>query len=270
MFLVAATAGVALSADVASGRPILGARWGLLVRLAVWGLAWVVAAWSACRLPKRVALAAVIAAAVALRLAALAGPPTTSDDLYRYAWDGRVQHAGIDPYASPPASPALVRLHDPWLWPDATGCSALHRPAGCTRINRPTVRTIYPPVAEAWFAALGGLGGRHKTWQVAGLVVDMATIGLLYAAIRRRGGDVRMVAWYALSPIPVLELVNNAHVDGLAIALAVAAFLVLAGRRVDAETGDGAGAGAVWRDVAFGALIGAAALVKVYPALLLL
>src|SRR6202035_2198863 len=102
--------------------------------------------------PRRFAVAAIVAAGVALRIAALAGPPTTSDDLYRYSWDGRVQAAGIDPYASPPTSAALVRLRDPWLWPDAAGCAALHRPDGCTRINRPGQRTVYPPLAEAWFA----------------------------------------------------------------------------------------------------------------------
>ena len=34
----------------------------------------------------------------------------TSDDLYRYAWDGRVQAHGVDPYASPPLEPALARF----------------------------------------------------------------------------------------------------------------------------------------------------------------
>ena len=259
VFAVAATIGVALSVDVASGRPILGSRWGLLVRLGLWAAAWIVAAWCALRLPRRIALVVIVVAAAALRLGALAGPPSTSDDLYRYAWDGRVQQAGVDPYDHPPSSPALAHLRDAWLWPDPAGCRALHRDPGCTRINRPTVRTIYPPAAEAWFTLLGGIGAKHKTWQVAGLVVDMATIGGLVVLLRRRGGDERLVAWYALSPIPVLEFVNNAHVDGLAVGLAVAAFAVWYGRgRVR------------WRDIAFGLLIGGAALVKVYPAVLLL
>ncbi|MBI3021416.1 MAG: hypothetical protein HYY59_05415, partial [Candidatus Omnitrophica bacterium] len=49
-----------------------------------------------------VALVAVLA-----RLFALGMTPTLSNDLYRYRWDGRVQLAGIDPYAYPPNDPAL-------------------------------------------------------------------------------------------------------------------------------------------------------------------
>ncbi len=260
-FAGASLAGVALSAAVASGRPILASRWGLLAELTAWGVAWAVAVAAALRLPRRVALAAIAAAGIALRLAALAGPPTTSDDLYRYSWDGRVQAAGIDPYADAPASAALAGLRDSWLWPDPAGCAALHRPVGCTRINRPGQRTIYPPVAQAWFAGVfrvAGIGARHKAWQVAGFVTELGVLALLPVALRRWGRDPRWTAMYALSPAPVLEVVNNGHVDGLAVVGIVAALIVAAGSPS-------------WRrDVVIGLLIGAAAMVKLYPAVLVL
>ena len=293
VFVVAASVGVGLSGLIAWGHPILAARWSMLWSLAAWAVAWVVAAVVAGSLPRRISLGLVLLAAVALRVAALAGPPTTSDDLYRYAWDGRVQAAGMDPYANPPSAPAVARLRQPWLWPDAAGCAGLHRPAGCTRINRPDARTIYPPVAEAWFASvyrLSGISAKHKAWQVAGLVADLAAVACILVALRRRGGDVRRLAWYALCPAPVFEFVNNAHVDGLAVALAVGAVLVLspprAARRLPRRLSgrfSGRFSGhftrrlprrLLWseaaRDVAFGTLVGAAALVKLYPALLLL
>src|SRR5579864_1538501 len=264
MVLAAASAsGVALSVVVASGRPILASRWSLLWWLTAWSVAWLVAVVAAFHLPARVAVPAVLVVGVLLRLAALAGPPTTSDDLYRYSWDGRVQAAGIDPYAQPPVSPVLVRLREPWLWPDASGCAAIHRPAGCTRINRPGQRTIYPPVAEAWFAAVyrvAGIGARAKAWQVAGLLTELGVLGLLPVTLRRWGRDPRWAALYAMSPVPVLEVVNNGHVDGLAVLCAVAALAVLAG-------GDRHPA---VRDVLAGLLIGAAALVKLYPGVLLI
>lgn len=254
-FAVAAVAGVALSAAIASGGPILAARGAILVRLALWCGAWVVAVVCAFRLPTRVALGAVLAAAVALRLAALAGPPTLSDDLYRYAWDGRVQHAGVDPYRYRPTSSHLASLQEDWLWPDAVGCAELRRNPGCTRINRPTAPTIYPPVAQAWFAAVYGVAGidaHHKAWQVAGLLGDVALVALLPLALRAWGRDQRWTALYALSPFPVVEIVNNGHVDGLAALFLVAALLVAARRRPG------------WA----GVLVGAAALVKLYPVLL--
>jgi len=267
VFVAAAVAGVALSANVASGRPILASRWSLLGELGLWGVAWLIAVAAAFRLPRRAALLLILGAGLAVRLAGLAGPPATSDDLYRYSWDGRVQAAGLDPYAQAPDSGQLVRLRESWLWPDAAGCATLDRGAGCTRINRPSDRTIYPPVAEAWFAAayrVGGIGSRHKLWQVAGLLTELATLGLLPIALRRFGGDVRWTALYALCPAPVLEIVNNGHVDGLGVVFTVAALLVLAPPPTSvARLPDWA------RDVLAGLLLGAAALVKLYPALVL-
>ena len=256
-FVAAGVAGIALSWTVASDGDILAVRWTLLARLAMWSAAWVVGVACALRLPKRVALAAVFAIAVALRVAALGGPPRLSDDLYRYAWDGRVQAEGIDPYRYRPTSSQLRSLREPWLWPDAAGCAELGRPPKCSRINRATVRTIYPPLAQAWFAAVyraSGVGAEHKAWQVAGLVGEVVLVGLLPFALRAWKQDERWTALYALSPFPVVEVVNNGHVDGLAALFLVAAMLALGRRRPG------------WA----GALIGAATLVKLYPALLLL
>jgi hypothetical protein len=87
---------------------------------------------------------------------------------------------------------------------------------------------------------------------VAGLLTDVGVVALLGTALRRRGRDPRWVALYALCPAPVLEIVNNGHVDGLAILLSLAALVAVADRR----------------HTAAGALIGLAALVKLYPALL--
>ncbi|MGH9264490.1 MAG: glycosyltransferase 87 family protein [Acidimicrobiales bacterium] len=253
----AAVAGVGLSLAVATGEPIGDARWALLARLAVWAVAWGAGVVCAFRLPKRVAVPAVFAVAVALRLAALAGQPVLSDDLYRYAWDGRVQASGTDPYLHPPDSPELTGLREEWLWPDAEGCAGLQREEGCTRINRPSVRTIYPPVAQGWFAAVyrvAGVDVHHKAWQAAGLLTDLALIGLLPAVLRAWRRDERWTVLYALSPVPVVEVVNNGHVDGLAALLVVLALLAAARRR----------------PVLVGALVGAAALVKIYPAVLAL
>jgi hypothetical protein len=127
------------------------------------------------------------------------------------------------------------------------------------------VRTIYPPGAEAFFAAvyrLTGIAARHKPWQVAGLLTDVAVVALAATALRRRGRDPRWVALYGLCPAPVLEIVNNGHVDGLAILLTVAA-VVLAWSPSPSPSPSPAR-----RDVGVGALVGLATLVKLYPALL--
>jgi len=256
-FAVAASVGVGLCLVVISGEQILGARGGLLARLAAWAVAWAVGVAAALRMPKRLAVPAVFAVAVALRLAAVAGPPLTSDDLYRYSWDGRVQLSGTDPYRYSPDAPQLGGLREKWLWPDVAGCAKLDRPEGCTRVNRPMVRTIYPPVAEAWFTVVyrvAGIGAHHKAWQVAGLLGDVALVGLLPMVLRAWKKDERWSALYALSPVPVLEVVNNGHIDGLAALFVVLALLAVARRHP------------VWA----GACLGVATAVKLYPALFVL
>jgi len=270
-FLAAGAAGVALAARVARGGALPAAGWGLLAELALWAAVWVLGGLAAFRLPGRVAVPLVFLVAVALRVAAIAGPPTTSDDLFRYSWDGRVQAAGIDPYRYTPGSTHLTALREPWLWPEQQPCPLAYRPLACTRINRSSVHTIYPPGAEAFFAAvyrLSGIGARWKPWQVAGLVVDAGAVALLAAALRRSGRDPRGVALYALCPAPVLEFVNNGHVDGLAILLGLAA-LVVAGVGGRGASAGGAVTGALRRrELLAGALAGLATLVKLYPILL--
>jgi hypothetical protein len=249
-------AGAVLAVVVARGAGIVEARWDILLVLGVWGVAWALGVASALRVAARVAVPALLVAAAVVRLAALAGSPAISDDLYRYSWDGRVQAAGTNPYRYPPESPALAPLREPWLWPDAAGCDRLGRPPGCTRMNRPHVRTIYPPLAQAWFAGVyraAGIDARHKAWQVAGLATDLAVVALLPLVLGAWGRDRRWTALYALSPFPVVEVVNNGHVDGLAVLAVVLALLLAARRRPG------------WA----GALIGAAVLVKLYPAVLL-
>lgn len=251
--MAAVVAGVVLCLVFVTGEPLRNDRWAVLVRLALWALAWGAGVVCALRLPRRMAVPALLVAALALRLAALAGQPILSDDLYRYAWDGRVQISGTDPYRYPPDAEQLADLREGWLWPDAEGCARLQRPEGCTRINRPSVRTIYPPVAQAWFTAVyqvAGIDARHKAWQVAGLLGDMALVGLLPAALRAFRRDERWTALYALSPVAVVEVVNNGHVDGLAALFVVLALLAAARRRPG------------WA----GALVGGAFLVKLYPA----
>ncbi len=283
-FAAAGGAGIVLCWTIATGGDVLAARWTILARLAGWVAVWAVAVACALRLTRRVALPAIFVVAVGLRLAALGGPPVLSDDLYRYAWDGRVQAAGINPYAHQPTSSAVRSLREPWLWPDDAGCADLGRAPHCSRINRATVRTIYPPVAQAWFATvyrLAGIDAEHKAWQVAGLAGDVALVGLLPFVLRAWKRDERWTALYALSPFPILEVVNNGHVDGLAALFIVAALLALAPRprgptRRDSPADRAVDPGAPvtrvldrGRPAVAGALLGAAALVKLYPALLL-
>ena len=253
--LVAAGVGeVALSWWMAQ-HTLLGRRWHFLLPLVPWGVLWVAGAVAARRVGRRrLAIGLVIGLAAASRLAAVTGSvPSISSDIYRYGWDAHVQLSGVDPYRYPPKAPQLQGLRQPTWFPGPAGCARIGDRPGCTTINRPNVRTIYPAVAEAWFDAVGlahpGPDG-PRTWQVAGGLVDLATIVLLMRALSGLARDPLDAAWYALCPLPVIEFAANGHVDGLALLLLVAALLAL--RRE--------------RPVLAGVLIGMATMVKIYPA----
>jgi len=255
--IVTAAAGTVLSWLVAQ-HSLVGARWKFLLLVALWVPVWVAGALAAGRVgPRRLALALLVLFSLLIRLAAATGTtPSISNDAYRYGWDARVQLHGIDPYTYPPDAPQLRALRTAVYWPSPAACGHLRMGTGCSTLNRPEVRTIYPPVAEAWFVVVTVAYPGHdgsRPWQLAGALVDTAVVVALMVCLGRYGRDPRQVAWYALCPIPVIEFAGNGHVDGLALLLLVAALLALErGRRGLA-----------------GFLIGLATMVKLYPALAL-
>ncbi|WP_304050039.1 glycosyltransferase family 87 protein [Jatrophihabitans endophyticus] len=206
------------------------------------------------QLARRLVAVIVLGGGLLLGLVALTAAPSTSTDEARYIWDGKVQLAGVDPYRYTPASPALIRLRDPSLFGAPDHCH-YHFPGGCTSINRPTVHTVYPPVAEGAFTAVRavsfGRGGRLPM-QVAALLGSLVIGWLLL-----RWGGARGRPWIAAvwmwCPTVLTELVNNAHIDWLGVLLIVLAYATPLVRRPG------------WA----GALVGAAVVTKLYPVLAL-
>ncbi|MFF7048113.1 glycosyltransferase 87 family protein [Streptomyces griseorubiginosus] len=233
----------------------------LLAGCAVAWALFAAAVWAVRRVPVRAATVLVIIGSAAVALAGLTAQPRTSDDMYRYAWDGRVQAAGISPYAHPPAAPQLAHLRDQWLFPTQEECKGFGltqtRSGLCVRINRPTVPTIYPPVAEGWYFLVHTVSppdSRHKPLQIGGAAITFGTTLALLRVLRRRGdpgqAPARAALW-AWCPAVALEAVNNAHIDTLGVL-----FLVLA-------------MGTATAGARRGALLGAAIAVKLLPVLAL-
>ncbi|MFD8780926.1 hypothetical protein [Kitasatospora sp. NPDC059599] len=228
--------------------------------------------------PREQVVPLVLAGGVAVAAVGLLAPPRTSDDAYRYVWDGRVQAAGISPYARTPDDPALAGLRDPGLFPVGDGCAGWdERRTGagdCTRINRPAVHTIYPPVAQAWFLAVHPFGGGVRAVQAGGAVLAVAVTGLLLVT----GREAWRAALWGWFPGVTVWAVNDAHVDTLGALLTVAALgCAVRGRSRRAravrarETRGRAVRG--WsesgRAVRAGVLLGGAVAAKLLPALAL-
>jgi Glycosyltransferase family 87 len=236
--------------------------------IALGWMAFLTAAWLLRKVPRRASVALILLGGIAIQLAAVSAPPQGSDDLYRYIWDGRVQAAGIDPYAYVPTARQLVGLRDEFLWhPGADHClstayvsahPAADLVAGCTLINRPAVPTIYPPVAEAYFLGVHYLPTADDSTtpiQATTAFVALLTTVLLLFGLGRLGRDVRMAALWSWCPTVALEAGNNAHVDVVAVAITAAALLVLATARTRRKT------------ILGGVLLGLAIATKVTPVL---
>jgi hypothetical protein len=228
--LITGLAGVAVVAltwgAIATTRGLPGTLPRHLLLYVAAGLAWAAAAQLVQRLPtSRTQLVVIALVAIALRAPAWMTPPAHSDDVYRYLWDGKVQRAGINPYRFAPDAPELYALRD----------------AEWARVNNQSLPTIYPPLAEAAFAAAPSLGA----WKLLVALADAAVALLLYIGL----ADRRRVVLWAWSPLVVIELGMNAHVDALGVALLVGA--LVAWKR--------------GRAAAAGALAAAAAAVKLLP-----
>ena len=156
---------------------------------------------------------AIVVGAIAFRVILLAVPPSLSDDVYRYRWDGRVQAAGLNPYAEPPASSELAPLRDP-LW---------------LRVNYPAIRTIYGPLAQWLFHLTYRLDPRLIGFQAMATLGDLLCIALLLACLRRWRLPEWRLALYAWSPLAAIESASNGHFDSWPTAALMLAVLAATG-----------------------------------------
>ena len=265
---------------VLGGMILLVAQPGLdparLQPLAPVGGAWIAfgcAAWLLRKVTLKLAVGLILVGGIALQVVAMTGPPRNSSDSYRYIWDGRVQAAGIDPYLYAPADEGVARLRNDFLW-SGTGpghygvCLQVNHVstidpadslvAGCSKLNRIKVPTVYPPVAEAYFLAVQLAAPADDSAipiQAAAAAFAMLVTVILLLGLRRLGKDPRLAALWAWCPTVILECGQNAHVDVVAVAFTLVALLLLARAKTEGRT------------VLGGVLLGLAIATKVTPVL---
>ncbi len=233
-------AGYAVDLRPAVGLDVHGMTWYVLLFTGQFALylaaSWLVLGRAA---GDRVVLVLVLAFGLVFRLSVVPTPVRLSSDPYRYLWDGRVQHAGVNPYRYAPAAPELAQLRDEAVHP---------------HINRPTKRTVYPPGAQMLFALVTAVTPDSLVgWRLFLLGCEIVTGGLLLRLLRRMNRPPAAVVLYAWAPLVIYEGVQAAHVD-----LAFLPPLLLA---------------LLWRQegrmAAAGLALGAAVSIKLYPAVLL-
>ncbi len=180
----------------------------------------------------------VLILAVAVRLAVFWLQPGLSDDAYRYIWDGLVQAHGVNPYVHRPADDALAFLQDEPIF---------------SRLNSTSYYSVYPPLSQLIFLAGSQVYATNwvPSYYLIKLIILLIEIAGLFALSRLTSPSVGVL--YAWNPIVVIEVAGQGHPDGVAAALVLLCILAVRHRRP------------AWA----GAALAGAALVKLYPLLLL-
>lgn len=154
---------------------------------------------------------ALLAVGIIVRAALIPVTPIGSDDIYRYLWDGRVQTAGVDPYAHAPGDSALASLHTATL------------PA---RVNHPTLVSPYLPMSEWLFWVAWQIGGEDPAgFKVLLFIAECCTLFLLDRMLRQLALPRQSVLLYALCPLPIMVFALDGHVDALGMPLLLLALL---------------------------------------------
>jgi alpha-1,6-mannosyltransferase len=179
------------------------------------------------------AVATILLVAVAMRCLLLPGTPV-SNDLFRYIWNGRVQAAGINPYLHIPNAEVLTPLRDAAIYP---------------YINRADYApTIYPPASQIVFYLVTRISEAPIAMKAAMLAFEALAVWAMLRLLALRGLPRSRILLYAWHPLPLWEFARSGHVDVVAIAFLLLAFLA-----------------AEWRSpILAGIAFGAGALVKYF------
>lgn len=159
----------------------------------------------------------VIGFGIVFRLTLVPHDIVASDDIFRYVWDGRVGLSGENPYRYTPIDRAVAHLQTEDL------------PA---RINHPEMRTIYPPLAQVFFMVSNFLFGPSVSgMKLLFVLFDLLTMVILVRLLRQRNSSPNVLLLYAWSPLPVLYIGLDGHLDALGISFLLMFLLFVSGKK---------------------------------------
>ncbi|PCJ59349.1 MAG: hypothetical protein COA65_06195 [Rhodospirillaceae bacterium] len=167
-----------------------------------------------------------LGAGLAMRLVLLPSTPILEDDYHRYFLDGAVVALGHNPYQYAPSDLSKGAA------PEITAQLGPRASDVLERINHPEIRSIYPGLAQVFFAGSHGLMPFSlETWRGVLLLADMVSMALLLVLLKSLGRGPFWAALFWWNPLLVKELINAAHMDGLLLPFLIGALLLLLRRR---------------------------------------
>lgn len=149
----------------------------------------------------------ILASAILLRIFLWSAP--VSDDIHRYAWEGKIVASGENPYAYPASHPAWLAFRD----------------ADWHAMNHREQATAYPPGAEWILAATAIAPSSFQPFKLIALAGDLTTLLLLFHLLRKNAAPLRWAGFHAFNPIILIAFAAEAHFDSLMMAAMLAAIL---------------------------------------------
>ncbi len=190
------------------------------------GLFWIVGCYYVLRPERPVPesrgfIFAILGVGLMMRAFMLPTEPILSDDIFRYVWDGRMQHAGVNPYAYPPDAPDLRGFRD----------RPGSEPSIYAGINNKEIPTIYPPFMQMAFYAATAVSSNVHWMKLFFVGADLAIAFVVMGLLGSLGRNKARILIYAWSPLVIVEVAGSGHNDALAVTCLMAALLAIVQHR---------------------------------------
>lgn len=140
-----------------------------------------------------------IISGVIFRLILFPASPSTSDDVYRYIWEGKILVSGYNPFTHSPSDAELTHLHSEML------------PA---KVSFPHMSAFYPPLSQLTFGLAYVISG-ESFWglKLIYLLCEILTMLILLKLLQEKKKDLKLILMYAWLPLPIMEFFINIHLD---------------------------------------------------------
>jgi alpha-1,6-mannosyltransferase len=136
------------------------------------------------------------------RLTLLPAANTTSHDVNRYLWEGKILSHGYNPFITAPQDTQLIKYRTK-LYDD---------------ITYKNMATIYPPLAQMTFISAYLLNGESNIGlKLIYLFLDLIIMFLLLKLLYLKKVDLNNIILYAWMPLILMEFFVNVHIDLVAI-----------------------------------------------------
>ncbi len=138
---------------------------------------------------------------------------STSDDVYRYIWEGKV----------------VVNGENPFLYsPDSEKLNYLRTENYPKLVTYPNMTTIYPGAAQTVFALAYLISGESEVGlKLIYLISEIITLIILLSLLRKFKLPEYNLILYAWLPLPIMEYFINSHIDVVGIMFFVVSLYLL-------------------------------------------